>query len=119
PARTLAPVFQVFRQWNLDERRVNEWRMLVQGGAERDQPDPAHADPAMRPNPAPGAAPYTSAAQSAPAAPPAPTPEAVARALGWVPLWRAWSRMAADVTANTASTEPMSYTPAVGFANGT
>ena len=41
----LGPVFQVFRQWNLDERRVNEWRQLVQGGAVSDQPDPAHADP--------------------------------------------------------------------------
>lgn len=115
----LSPVFQVFRQWNLDERRVNEWRMLVQGGADRDQTDPVHADPGMRPNPVPGAPAYVNAAQNAPPAPPAPAPEAVARALGWVPLWRAWSRMAADVTADSASTAPMSYTPAVRLADGT
>ena len=116
---TSSPVFQVFRQWNLDERRVNEWRMLVQGGADRDQTDPVHADPGMRPNPVPGAPAYVNAAQNAPPAPPAPAPEAVARALGWVPLWRAWSRMAGDVTADSASTTPMSYTPSVRLADGT
>src|SRR5258707_7171361 len=26
-------VYQVFRNWSLDRRRVNEWRMLVSGGA--------------------------------------------------------------------------------------
>ena len=115
----LNPVFQVFRQWNLDERRVNEWRMLVQGGADRDQTDPVHADPAMRPNPAVGASAYVNAAQNAPPAPPAPSPEAVSRALGWVPLWRAWSRMATDITADTSATSPMSYTPTVRLADGT
>ena len=37
PLPALGPVYQVFRQWNLDERRVNEWRMLVQGGAESEK----------------------------------------------------------------------------------
>jgi hypothetical protein len=119
PARSVGPVFQVFRQWNLDERRANEWRLLVHGGAASDQPDPAHADPGMRPNPAPGAPGYASAAQSAPPAPPAPAPDQVARALGWVPLWRAWSRMAADVTADTSSASPMSYTPTVTLGDST
>ena len=115
----LSPVFQVFRQWNLDERRVNEWRMLVQGGADRDQSDPVHADPGMRPNPVPGAPAYVNAAQNAPPAPPAPAPDVVARALGWVPLWRAWSRMASDVTADSSSAVPMSYTPSVTLGDGT
>jgi hypothetical protein len=115
----LNPVFQVFRQWNLDERRVNEWRMLVQGGADRDQPDPVHADPGMRPNPVPGAPAYVNAAQNAPPAAPAPAPEVVARALGWIPLWRAWSRMASDVTADSSSAVPMSYTPTVTLGDGT
>jgi hypothetical protein len=118
PLADLGPVFQVFRQWNLDERRVNEWRMLVQGGAERDQPDPAHADPGMRPNPVPGA-PYVNAAQNAPPPAPAPAPELVARAMGWVPLWRAWSRVAADVTSDTSAATPMHYTPAVALPDGT
>lgn len=113
-AGPLDPVFQVFRQWNLDERRVNEWRLIVQGGADSDQPDPVHADPAMRPNPAPGAPLYTSRAQTA-----APRSEPIARALGWVPLWRAWSRVATDITADTLATTPMSYTPAVALRDGT
>ena len=119
PLADLQPVYQVFRQWNLDERRVNEWRQLVHGGAAGDQPDPAHADAAMRPNPQPGAPRYENAAMSPPPPPPAPSPEAIARAMGWVPLWRAWSRMAADVTADTSSTAPMHYTPAVALADGT
>ena len=115
PLANLGPVFEVFRQWNLDERRVNEWRQLVQGGAERDQPDPVHADPGMRPAPAG----YANAAQSAPPAAPSPDPETLARSMGWVPLWRAWSRMAADVTADSSAQTPMSYTPAVGLPDGT
>jgi hypothetical protein len=115
----LGPVFQVFRQWNLDERRVNEWRQLVQGGAVSDQPDPMHADPGMRPDPRVGAPAYTSLAQSAPPAAPALAPELVARALGWVPLWRAWSRIAADVTADASASSPMHYTPAVSLGDGT
>ena len=114
---TLGPVFQVFRQWNLDERRVNEWRMLVHGNAERDQPDPVHADPGMRPDTR--GAPYVNAAQNAPPAAPAPAPETVARSLGWVPLWRAWSRMASDITADTSAAQPMSYTPTIRLADGT
>jgi hypothetical protein len=105
----------VFRQWNLDERRVNEWRQLVQGGAERDQPDPVHSDPGMRPAPAA----YANAAQSAPPAAPSPDPETLARSMGWVPLWRAWSRMAADVTADSSAQTPMSYTPPIGLPDGT
>jgi hypothetical protein len=112
-AGSVDPVFQVFRQWNLDERRVNEWRMLVQGGAEGDQPDPVHRDPAMRPNPVPGPD-YASRAQTA-----APRSEPIARALGWVPLWRAWSRMATDITADTSAATPMNYTPAVALRDGT
>lgn len=114
---TIGPVFQVFRQWNLDERRVNEWRMLVHGNAERDQPDPVHADPGMRPDTR--GAPYVNQAQNAPPPAPAPAPETVARGLGWVPLWRAWSRMAADMTADTSAAQPMSYTPTIRLADGT
>ena len=29
----VSPALQVFRDWNLNHRRVNEWRMLVEGGA--------------------------------------------------------------------------------------
>jgi hypothetical protein len=64
-------------------------------------------------------APYVNQAQNAPPPAPAPAPETVARGLGWVPLWRAWSRMAADMTADTSAAQPMSYTPTIRLADGT
>jgi hypothetical protein len=103
----LGPVYQVFRQWNLDERRVNEWRMLVAGGAESEKGgDPVHADPAMRPLEQGAAGAYSS---------PADAGEPLATAMGWIPLWRAWSRVAGDVTADTASAGSMPYTPPVAL----
>ena len=73
----LAPVYQVFRQWNLDERRVNEWRMLVSGGAESEKAGhPADRDPAMRPDPA--VRPYAS---QVPAGEPSAEPDGLASAL--------------------------------------
>lgn len=41
-------VYQVFRNWSLDRRRINEWKMLVSGGARSDKPDGIERyDPAM------------------------------------------------------------------------
>lgn len=106
----LPPVYQVFRQWNLDERRVNEWRMLVSGGAESEKAGhPADRDPAMRPDPAGPGAPYVSSA---------PGGEALAREMGWIPAWRAWLRVAGDLTADTSATAPMLYTPTVATRDG-
>jgi hypothetical protein len=105
----LGPVYQVFRQWNLDERRVNEWRMLVHGAAASEKAGaPAARDPAMRPDPT--SAPYASAA---------PTGEPLANAMGWVPLWRAWLRVASDVTADSSSPAAAQYTPPVALGDGT
>ncbi len=74
---------QVFRNWNLDRRRVNEWRMLVQGGAVDEKAGrPGEADAAMASQPAA----YASSA---------PDGDATARALGWVPLLRHWLEMSA------------------------
>ncbi len=101
------PVYQVFRQWNLDERRVNEWRMLVTGGAESEKLDPAQRDPAMRPDP--GGAAYASHV---------PGGEPLSRQMGWIPLWRAWLRMASDLTADTSAATAMPYTPAVATRDG-
>jgi hypothetical protein len=42
------PVYQVFRNWSLDRRRINEWKMLVAGGAFSEKPNgPATYDAAM------------------------------------------------------------------------
>jgi hypothetical protein len=105
----LTPAFRVFRQWNLDERRVNEWRMVVHGGAasERYQPvgSPAGtlADEGVRPQ--------------APASPIA-TGETLANAMGWVPMWRAWTRMAADPLSDATAASAERHTPVVNSAAG-
>jgi hypothetical protein len=105
----LREVYQVFRQWNLDERRVNEWRMLVLGGAVSEKKGtPRARDEALRPHPT-GAA-YNSPFSTDPLAAEA---ESLGRDMGWIPLWRAWSRMATDVTSDTTDNNPMDYTPAV------
>ncbi|HEX9644863.1 MAG TPA: tyrosinase family protein [Acidimicrobiia bacterium] len=97
-------VAEVFRRWNLDERRRNEWDMLVSGGARSEKRgDASVADPLM-------------ATRSA--AHPAPAGEPIATAMGWIPIWRAWLRMATDPAADTSSSLAMPYTPVVQFADG-
>lgn len=90
--RTVAPVYQVFRNWSLDRRRENEWRMLVAGGAfDEKGGDPTSYDGLLtQPRPGTWTAPGADLA----------TGDATARALGWVPLLRDWLRVAADGTKN-------------------
>ena len=64
--------------WNLDHRRVNEWRTIVAGGAAAEAAPPADAELAD------GAR--------------------VADAMGWVPLWRAWLRVATDTQQDAGAT---------------
>jgi hypothetical protein len=52
------------------------------------------------------------------AAHPAPAGEPIATAMGWIPIWRAWLRMATDPAADTSSSLAMPYTPVVQFADG-
>lgn len=92
-AGPIGKVSQVFRDWNLDRRRVNEWRTIVGGGAARESAPPA--DPVL----ADGAR--------------------IAEAMGWVPLWRAWLRVASDTTADTGAAVVSRDTPAVRAADGT
>jgi hypothetical protein len=89
----VGPVDQVFRNWNLDHRRANEWRTIVGGGAAREAAPPA--DPVL----ADGAG--------------------VADAMGWVPLWRAWLRVASDTTADTGARVVSRDTPTVRASDGT
>ncbi len=99
PDPALRRVHQVFRQWNLDTRRLGEWQMLVGGGAASEKGGaPADRDPTMIPTPVG----YAS---------PAPGGARVADSLGWVGAFRAWSRMAADLTADTNAPTSMPYTP--------
>ena len=84
-------IHQVFRNWCLDRRRVNEWRMLVSGGALSEKGGrPDKFDPMMLRPPDPTA--YTS--QLAAASPAVVAEgERVGRELGWVPLLRKWLDM--------------------------
>ena len=101
------PVYQVFRQWNLDERRLNEWRMLVEGGAVSQTANPGAFEPSMRPHPNPAA--YASSA---------PGGEDLLNDMGWISTWRAWLRVATDTAADTAATRAETYTPTVQRRDG-
>jgi hypothetical protein len=79
----LPKVYEVFRQWNLDERRINEWKMLVSGGAGTDA-GAGRPRPGGNTNPAPGG-------------------ETVANGLGWIPLIKTWKAMATDPHADSSS----------------
>jgi hypothetical protein len=92
-------VFQVFRNWNLDRRRINEWRMLVSGGAWSEKDSPELYDDAMPRGPhgptnrkIPNAEGRT---WHAPIHDPEHTDvireaEATAYGQGWVPVLRQW-----------------------------
>jgi hypothetical protein len=91
----LGAVGQVFRNWSLDRRRLNEWRMVVAGGAVSEKAGhPERADRAMsntgevRFNPDPAIA---------------QEGERVANTLGWVPLLRQFMDLLSDLSADPAA----------------
>jgi hypothetical protein len=87
------PVQQVFRNWNLSQRRVNEWQMLVGGRAISEKRGrPADAD-SLQPN--------------APQGWSAPTPsgERVANQLGWLPLLQRWLDVAKQPGVDSLATD--------------
>lgn len=81
-------IFQVFRNWNLDRRRVNEWRMLVAGRARSEKTAPDRYEPAM---PRGALGPAKPDDWRAPiGAGPAREAEDTALAEGWIPAFRKW-----------------------------
>ena len=107
PAPAVGEVMQVFRRWNLDERRVEEWQSLVVGH----RATPSVADPVragqntlIRKQPA-GYAPQAAGRD-------------VAEAMGWLPLWRAWLTVAGDATADAGAAVAHAQTPTVTFPAG-
>ena len=56
--------------------------------------------------------------RQADAEPRAETGERVAHALGWVPLWRTWRRMASDPTQDATAALSAPYVPTVSTADG-
>ena len=115
PPGNLAVVSQVFRQWNLDERRLNEWQMLVGGQAFREKPAPtavppdetvaAAGDDAMLPN-----------AQVSP--PIRAGTSALADTLGWLPAFRAWARVAGDIEQDPTADVAAPYSPHIQSGTG-
>lgn len=93
-------IHQVFRNWSLDRRRVNEWRMLVAGGAVSDKgADLTRFDPAMlRPS-------DPAAWRSKLAGASLEEGEKAARDLGWVPLFREWFDVARRPSLDTLADE--------------
>lgn len=84
----LTRVHQVFRNWNLDRRRENEWKMLILGGAVSEKRgDVAAADVAVPP--------------ADPRSDPVPAGEPIANSMGWVNVLRNWVEMARSPLANT------------------
>lgn len=93
-AERLEKAYQVFRNWNLDHRRVNEWKMLVTGGAVSEKRgDPAGADPALPPLDG-GWVLRT------------PRGEPVANDLGWLEAMRGWVDMARRPQQDAHATAP-------------
>jgi hypothetical protein len=91
----IARVYQCMRNWNLDRRRVNEWKTLVTGGAvseHRGRPIVEPESMMLTPLPDDGWNPVN------------PTGEAVAVELGWVPLLRRWLDMARRAGVDVTST---------------
>ena len=85
-------VYQVFRNWNLDERRVNEWKMLVTGGAVSEKGgSPANPD-SMQPTARAGWSVFSERG------------EPTANATGWVPLLKRWVDMARRPGVDSEST---------------
>ncbi|HVP42872.1 MAG TPA: hypothetical protein VMS96_05540, partial [Terriglobales bacterium] len=93
-------VFQVFRNWSLDRRRVNEWRMLVAGGAFSEKgADLNKVDPAMlQPSNPSGWTTKMSGDALAEG-------ERTAREMGWVSLLREWLDMARRPTVDSLADE--------------
>lgn len=104
-------LYQVFRNWSLDRRRINEWRMLVAGKARSDKAGgPGSYDPAMpqgADGPAdPGA--WQSPLAASPHADALEMGESTARGFGWIPTLREFSRLLQeDLDLTSTDTDPV------------
>jgi hypothetical protein len=86
-------VYQVFRNWNLNHRRANEWRMLISGGAISEKAGQLRAPDPLQPEFLLPQAPSSRGADTA-------------NRLGWVPLLRTWLDMARRTDMNSYDPTP-------------
>ncbi len=106
-------IFQVFRNWSLDRRRINEWRMLVAGKGRSDKPAGAAAayDPAMPQGdlaPEVGVELWRAPLDFATDDDALPMGEGAARGFGWIPTLREFSRLVAeDLDLASTDTDPV------------
>ena len=90
----------MFRNWSLDRRRVNEWRMLVGGGAVTEKGGVAETyDPAMTRPRDPGWQPGPTVG------------EPITRSQSWAGLLRQWSAMASDPAQSGVDATPRPGAP--------
>ncbi len=84
--QNVGKVYQVFRNWSLDRRRINEWRMLVAGGALSEKGEAVDTyNSAMTQPRDPNWALHV------------PQGEATALARGWARVLREWTVMSGNV----------------------
>lgn len=94
-------VSQVFRNWNLDRRRMNEWKLMVSGGAESERRgDFTVAEEAVSVDPADAGEVLSAALITQRTA-----ADAVVREHGWLGVFRSWVDMASREGTDTSSTE--------------
>jgi hypothetical protein len=95
---SVGKVYQVFRNWSLDRRRLNEWRMIVSGGARSEKATADEYDATMT-QPRPPAEDWkpTNVVQAG---------EPVSRTQGWVPVLRQWMARVVAGDATSAAAGP-------------
>jgi hypothetical protein len=86
-------VYQVFRNWNLNHRRMNEWRMLVMGGAVSEKRGVPRDPDSLQPGVPAGWTSLTAAG------------EETANLVGWVPLVSKWLDVARRPGVNSLANE--------------
>jgi hypothetical protein len=109
-APAIGPISQVFRRWNLDDRRANEWRMLITGGASSEKPPRVRPAPPATETVPPDAA-LIAGATASPAV--IAGSEDLSNLLGWVPLFRAWTRVASDIEQDATAEIAAPYNPRI------
>jgi hypothetical protein len=94
-------VSQVFRNWNLDRRRVNEWKLMVTGGAESERRGDFRVDEEAAPvDPADASETFSDAFINGRIA-----ADSLVRERGWLNIFRGYVDMAARARTDSSSAE--------------